>query len=743
MNLITDLALILVTAAIVTLIFKKLHQPVVLGYIMAGFLVSPHMPLMTSVVDVTDIQTWADIGVMFLLFALGLDFSFKKILKMGIAPVVTTLTIVFSMIVLGVIAGKAFGWGKMNCLFLGGMLAMSSTTIIYKALDDMGLRQQQFAGVVMGVLIMEDVLAIVLMVMLAAVAGGGADGGTMLKSIVKIGFFIVLWFVVGLFVVPLFLRKMRPLLNAETLLIVALGLCCLMAVLSTKAGFSSAFGAFVMGSILAETVDADRIIRIVSPVKDLFGAIFFVSVGMLVDPAVIARYAIPIVVLVLTILIGQAVLGSTGFLLGGQPLRSAMRCGFAMAQIGEFSFIIASMGQSMGVTSSFLYPIVVAVSVITTFLTPYMIRAAEPCYRFVEHKLPASLVDSLNRTTVSPQINGEHNKWHSLLTAIAKSTIIYSVLSIAVVAIMFTSVIPLALKIFHDIPTVVNIVGGIVTIALISPFLRAIIMRKNHSDEFRALWAENRHNRLPLLVTIITRVVIAVIFVFYVCYRVTHFGNAVLISIAVMMVIGMVLSRRLQRSSIELERTFIRNLHSRDVAAQVLGKNHPAYEQGLLNRDVHIADITLPDDTSWAGKTLGELRLGEQYGVHISSILRGHRRMNIPNAQTILFPSDRLEVIGSDTQLSVFNTAASKAILPDEYDIESKAMKLRRILLEETNPLVGKSLRECKLRSKYHCMVVGIEEGKEQLTRPTADYVLRADNVLWVVGEEKHLNKLV
>ena len=388
-DLIKDLALILVVAGAVTLLFKKFKQPLVLGYIVAGFLVSPHMPYTMSVVDKADIQTWADIGVMFLLFSLGLDFSFKKILKMGMAPVIATLTIIFSMMMTGMLVGHAFGWSKMDCIFLGGMLAMSSTTIIYKAFDDMGLRQQRFAGLVMSVLILEDVLAIVMMVMLSAIASGSnPDGGQMLGSVLKIGFFLVLWFVVGIFLVPWFLRSTRKLMNDETMIIVALGLCCLMAVVSTAVGFSSAFGAFVMGSILAETIEADKIVKLVEPVKNLFGAVFFVSVGMLVDPKILADYALPIVVIVLAILLGQGILGTTGFMLSGQSLKTAMRCGFSMAQIGEFAFIIASLGLSLHVIGEFLYPVVVAVSVITTFLTPYMIRFAEPCYNHIEKRLP-------------------------------------------------------------------------------------------------------------------------------------------------------------------------------------------------------------------------------------------------------------------------------------------------------------------------------------------------------------------
>ena len=388
--LIEDLALILMVAGVVTLVFKKLKQPLVLGYIVAGFLVSPHMPYTASVVDMSNIHLWADIGVMFLLFSLGLDFSFKKILKMGASPVISVICIIFAMSLLGVIVGQSFGWSRMNCIFLGGMLAMSSTTIIYKAFDDLGLRQQQFAGLVMSVLILEDILAIVMMVMLSAIASGNnPDSGQMLGSVMKIGFFLVLWLVVGIFAIPLFLRRVRKLINNEVLLIVSLGLCCAMAVFSTKVGFSSAFGAFIMGSILAETIEAERIEKLVEPVKNLFGAVFFVSVGMLVDPQILIDYALPIFVLVMTIIIGQAIFGSISFMLGGESLKSAMRCGFSMAQIGEFSFIIASLGLSLGVIGDFLYPVVVAVSVITTFLTPYMIRLATPAHpdEYQHHRL--------------------------------------------------------------------------------------------------------------------------------------------------------------------------------------------------------------------------------------------------------------------------------------------------------------------------------------------------------------------
>ena len=742
-TLINDLALILIVASTVTLLFKKLKQPLVLGYIMAGFIVSPHMPYTMSVMDAVDIKTWADIGVMFLLFSLGLDFSFKKIIKMGITPVITTLTIIFAMMTLGIVVGHAFDWKRMDCIFLGGMLAMSSTTIIYKAFTDMGLRQQKFAQPVMSVLILEDILAIVMMVMLSAIASGNnPDGGEMIGSVVKIGFFLVLWFVVGIFAVPWFLRSTRKLINNETLLIVSLGLCCLMAVVSTKVGFSSAFGAFVMGSILAETIEAAKIEKLVAPVKDLFGAVFFVSVGMLVDPKIIVEYAVPIGVLVLTILIGQSIFGTFGFLIGGQSLKSAMRCGFSMAQIGEFSFIIASLGLSLHVTGEFLYPVVVAVSVITTFLTPYMIRLSVPSYNVLERHLPKTWVRALNNITLSHPSSAPKSNWHSLIAQMARITIIYSILSVATIALMFTFFLPFIRRMMPGMHWWANGICGVLTVMFIAPFLRAIVMKKNHSEEFRALWNDSRSNRMPLLVTILVRLIIASAFVFYICNFLTRFTNALMMTIAVAVVGIMILSRGLKKQSIKMERMFVQNLRSRDIEQQVLGLKKPLYEGHLLDRDIHISEIEIPENSTWAGLCLADLRLSNRFGIHVSSILRGHRRINIPGGDDIVFPGDKLQVIGSDSQLAAAHAAVAGDIEPDDPDIEKREMRLSQIVIDNHSPFVGKTLPETGLRSEFNCMVVGREEGKENLSMVGPAYKFRLGDILWIVGEDDALKRV-
>ena len=743
--LVKDLALILMVAGVVTLIFKRLKQPLVLGYIVAGFLVSPHMPYTMSVMDETDIQTWADIGVIFTLFSLGLDFSFKKIVKMGASPVIACIVIVFCMMMLGISVGHGFGWDRMDCIFLGGMLAMSSTTIIYKAFDDMGLRQQKFASMVMSVLILEDILAIVMMVMLSAIAGGSnPDGEQMISSVLRIGFFLVLWFIVGIFAIPLFLRSVRKLINGETLLVVSLGLCCGMAVLSTKVGFSSAFGAFVMGSILAETIEAEKIIKLVEPVKNLFGAIFFVSVGMLVDPKILVEYAVPILALVGTILVGQAIFGTFGFMLGGESLKSAMRCGFSMAQIGEFSFIIASLGLSLGVISNFLYPVVVAVSVITTFLTPYMIRLALPSYQMMEKHLPCKFINILNHFAMSHPSTQQQSKWKSLIRQMAINTIAYSILSAATIAMMFTFVLPLMRNLLPgwQLHWYANALTGLLTVVLISPFLRAIVMKKNHSPEWKRLWVESNINRVPLLFTIVVRYIIALAFIFYIINYLSRFTNALIVCIGAVVVLLMVASRHIKKRSIVMERLFIHNLRSRDIAAQVNGEKRPLYAGHLLDRDIHISEIEVPEDSTWCGKSLKELHLRERFGIDMSSIRRGSQRLNIPNGDTVIFPGDKLQIIGNDDQNHKFAQALTSELAPEDVDIEKREMKLRQLIISGGSEFLGKTLIESGIRDKYNCMVVGLEEGRENLTRVLPTRVFKKGDIIWLVGEEADLQKI-
>lgn len=741
--LISDLALILICAGIMTLIFKKLKQPLVLGYIVAGFICTPHFKFTPSVVDSASIHIWSEIGVIFLLFALGLEFSFKKLMKVGGSAVISACTIIFCMILVGVFVGWTFGWNRMDCIYLGGMLAMSSTTIIYKAFDDMGLRQQRFAGLVLSILILEDILAIVLMVMLSTMAvSQNFEGGEMVYSILKLLFFLILWFVVGIYGIPLFLKRVRKLMSDETLLIVSLALCFGMVYLAALVGFSPAFGAFIMGSILSETIESEHIGKLVSPVKDLFGAIFFVSVGMMVDPAMIVEYKYQILVIVLAVLLGQTIFGTTGVLLSGQPLKTAMQCGFSLTQIGEFAFIIASLGVSLKVTSHFLYPIVVAVSVITTFLTPYMIRLAVPAYNVIDKYMPSRWRRLLDRYSSGASVANYSNNWKKLVIAIIRIVLIYAVLSIAVTALFLHFIVPLATDMLGDLWG--RILGAALTIAAIAPFLRAMIMKKNRSEEFKSLWSDSRFNHAPLISIILLRIVIAIGFIVFIIENLFRASAALMVGIAIIVVCAMILSRFLKKQSIVLERTFVRNLHYKEIQQEYLGEKQPEYAGGLLDRDLHLSDFLIPAESAWAGKTLRELDLGKKYDVHVASIIRGKHRLNIPDGNTCIFPNDLIQVIGTDEQLSLFASVAEKAIHTyDDEDFGKHEMKLKQFVVAKDSPFVGHSIIECGIRNKYHCLVVGIESaGEDVLRTPQVHMPLKEDDVVWVVGEEDDLNQL-
>jgi len=569
--LIADLALILICAGAMTLLFKRLKQPVVLGYIVAGFLASPNMSYMPSVTDLHGIHIWSEIGVIFLLFSLGLEFSFRKILRMGAAPIIAACAVIAGMMLVGMSTGQLFGWSQMDCIYLGGMLAMSSTTIIFKAFDDMGLRQKRFAGLVLSVLIIEDILAIVLMVMLSTLAVSKEfEGSQMLMSILKLAFFLVLWFVVGIYLIPLFLRKVKPLMSNETLLITALALCFGMVVIASAVGFSAAFGAFIMGSILAETVEREQIEHLVSPVKDLFGAIFFVSVGMMVDVALIAEYIVPILCIVASIMLGQTILSTCGFLLAGQSLKTAMQCSFSLTQIGEFAFILATLGTSLHVTSDFLYPIVVAVSVFTTFTTPYMIRLAEPAYAVVERVMPqrwrSKLQDYAEASNdEEPESGEQQSRWKSHLKSVAVTVAIHCVLCMAIIALMLYFGKPL---ITHLMPAPWDgIVTALITLILVAPFLW-MLMRQGDNDDTRALWNDNRFSQAKLVALQFLRLFIAAAFVSYILGRTIHCGYTPSILIVLAIIFSIAFSPRLRKRSEQINQTFTENLIQRETNSQ-------------------------------------------------------------------------------------------------------------------------------------------------------------------------------
>lgn len=741
--LITDLAIILASAGVMTLVFKRLKQPLVLGYIVTGIIAGPHFPLTPTVMDSGNIQTWADIGVVFLLFALGLEFSFKKLMKVGGPAIIAALTIIFGMVMLGYLVGIAMGWKQMDSIFLGGMLSMSSTSIIYKAFEDLGLRTQRFTGLVLGILVIEDLVAIVLMVVLSTMAvSQNFEGVEMFYSIGKLMFFLLLWFLTGIYIIPTFFRRTRLLMGDETMLIVSLGLCLLMVAFATYVGFSSALGAFVMGSILAETVEAETIERLVRPVKDLFAAIFFVSVGMMVDPNMIIQYIVPIVIIILTVVIGQSTFGTCGVMLAGQPLKTALQSGFCLTQIGEFAFIIAGLGTSMGVTSNFLYPIVVAVSVITTFLTPYMIRAAGPAYPFVDRHLPRKWKRILEHYSLGTRTVNHESNWKSLLTSLIRITVIYSVIIIAILIVALNILVPLVKA--HFPGNWGSLLCAVAILLLMAPFLRAIVAKKNHSAEFQSLWADGNFNRAYLVSLVVFRFVLVIVYIMIVMMSLFKASIAILLGVACVVTALIFYSRYLKKQSIQIERNFLRNFRVREMYARRAGaKVPPRFAGRLLSRDLHLSDFVIPAESLWAGKTLAELQLATRFDIMVVAIFRGQTCLNIPGGKERIYPQDRIQVIGSDEQLERFGTTLqSMTIPPSDTDLTQSEMCLKQFIVTKDSLYNSKSIRESGIRDVHHCVVVGVERGKSSLRNPDADTVFQEGDWVWVVGEETDVRHL-
>ena len=742
-HLITDLAYILIVAGAVTIIFKKLRQPLVLGYIVAGFLAGPHMTYTPSIMDASSIEDWSQIGVIFLMFTLGLEFSFKRIIKMGLQPVIAALLVMICMISVGSEVGWLFGWSDMDRLFLGGMLAMSSTTIIYKAFDDSGLRLQRFASKVLSVLILEDILGILLMVILSALAVSRKfEGVELLHSLLKLGFFLLLWFLIGIFLIPLILRKYKKYINTETLLIVSVGLCFMLVVIASSVGYSPAFGAFMMGSIMAETSDSERISNSISSLKDFFGAIFFVSVGMLVDPNILVEYWLPIVAITFAVILGQMTLGSLSFLIAGNDLKDSVKCGFSLVQIGEFAFIIASLGESLGVTSKFIYPVVVAVSIITTFFTPYIIKFADPFYARIEKYIPNNISDNkfsaLRKRRLSriKKMNLP-NAWNVLLKAVFIQTIIYITLSSAIIGASFASLLTLFHKIFGYWWG--NVVCGIVTILLVSPCVRPIVMRKNHSEEAKYLYKFNKFHRLMIRILFSLKFCLGFVIIYYIINFLSPlwWGWHVLISIGIM--IGIIYSRRIKFISIRIERTFRKNLQSREDE----NSKYPSYGRKLRGKDLQIARFTVPANTKWGGKTLSQLNFGSTEHIHIAAITRGLQRINIPGGNNRIYPGDMIEIVSDEQGIRSFQTKMTQDVyLIEESNALRNTLSIIQVGISNMSPLCGKTLVDIDFRRKYNCMVVGIEDEKGNLQVTQAQRKFQAGERIWVVGEEADLAML-
>ena len=750
--MIHDLCIIMLTAGITSLLFKFFKQPVVLGYIVAGMIAGPYMCGQSWIDDEASVDMWGEIGVLFLLFAMGLEFSFKKLLQVGSTALIAAGTVVVGMMSVGFLLGRILGWDEINSLFLGGMLCMSSTTIVFKAIEDLNLGSHKFAKVAFGILIVEDLFAVVLMVLLSSIAVEKQFAGTqLLMELGKLIAYLVLWFVVGIAIIPTFLKKFRKHLNDETLTIFAIGLCLGMVLLAIGAGFSSALGAFVMGSVLAETIEAERIEHLVLPIKNVFGSIFFVSVGMMINPELLLQYWLPIVIITLTVIIGQIIFASLGTLLSGQSLKVSLQTGFTLVQIGEFAFIIADFGQTAGVTESSLYPIVVAVSVITTFLTPFIMRLADPAENYLNKHLSPGIKLFIENYAQRKNTVSSDSIWKTYLRKVGVTMIVSGIITAFIYLVYFRAICPFILSkatwlnSFLKPDTallVMKIIALVIIIGSCSPFIYNIASRHRNSKEAKILWNSGNGQKAWLAGLLLLRILIGVGVVSYAIVRIFTLTSGMLIGISLLLIVIIMMSRSVKRRSRGLEEQFNKNLTAREVSADKRRPFTKAFESSLLPYDIHISTFTLPADSSFSGKTLSQLNVRKHSGVSIVRIIRAGVFTNIPGGSKHVYPGDQIVVAGSDEQIDKFKQMIDGSIMKEKPDTREH-VTLENFNLEEGNPLIGRSIIESNIRNEAHCIVMGIKRGNDYLMNPEPQEVFEPDDIVIVAGETELLKQFI
>ena len=726
-----DLAIILITAGVITVIFKWLKQPLVLGYIVAGFFIGPYFPWFPAITDDTDIHVWSDIGIVFLMFALGLEFSIKKLKKVGATGAITALTELAIMFVIGNMVGHLLGMGHMDCIFLGCMLSISSTTIIIKSFDDLKLKQQKFTNTVTAVLVVEDLVAVLLLVILSTLSVSKSfNGGELALSMLKLAFFLIVWFTFGIFLIPTFLRWMRRWMTEETLCVVAVGLCFGMVVLADFAGFSTALGAFVMGAILSETIEADVIHRIITPIKNLFGAVFFVSVGMLVNPEVLVKHIVPILVIAGTVIVIKSSAATLGIMLSGKPLKTAMQGGFCFCQIGEFSFIIAGLGLSFNVIDANLYPIIVSVSILTTFVTPYMIKAGLPAYEKVYPKIPARLKKAMEQYSTSSRVTTHEKKLTEFVKKQVTSILLYSVILLALEFLSFNLLKPLIDGLFAnwEIPAIWgNLLGMMLTLLIMAPFLWALAVKNVNRDRVRKMLQAYNHSQVAVIPLLALRYFLALFFVGWVVSKYVHLAVGLLFVIAIAVLFILLLTRRATDFYNRIEERFVTNFY------QCQAQNSFQIPESL-EKNFLMERMTVTPYSPLAGTTLLHSRLRQDFNVNVVTVERAGKIYDLPEKEMLIMPSDRLTFLGNEDQLAKVRSVVE--VEPDMliHDHSDHEINTYRLEVSETNPLVGITIRDSGFTSKYNAMVIGIEHGRDYIVNPQADTRFRVGDIVWFVS---------
>ena len=757
-TLISDLALLLVVAGITTLFCKKINQPTVIGYILAGFLIGPVVSFIPTLGDSANITLWAEIGVIFLMFSLGLEFSLHKLVTVGSTGVISALVQIVGMLILGFVLGIALGWSTMDSIFLGGMLSMSSTMITIKAIEDLGLKEERFTNLAIGTLVIEDIVAIFLLVILSTISvSQGVSGMELAVTIGKLMFYLVLWLLLGIYLIPSFLQKTQDLMSDETLLVTSLGICFAMVWLADAIGFSTALGAFLAGSILAGTVHGERVEHLVTPCKDLFGAVFFVSVGLMVVPAMLVEYFVPILILTVAVIVGKAVLLVAGMVAAGEDMRTSMYGAMSQTQIGEFSFIIANLGIGLGVTSEFLYPVIVAVSVVTTFTTPFFIKSSDKAVAIVDILIPDRWKEAMRRyrhEKLATEKEEKNPEWKEFFKGYASRFLIYGILLLGIGEIGRLIVYP-ALCGLLSREMIAALLTCILIYIVMAPMLPPMVLSKRKN--FTTLWLQNYANRLPLLLLLGVRIAVAVALVVRPAYMLLHIPAWLVAIVAVPVVIYLSRSKAIIGRQLEMEAHFLLNFNEKklqEFQESTGGKKHAWLDEQLL-----VESYYCPEDSNAVGHTLKELQWGYIYQVNIIKIVRGERHINIPEGDEPIYGGDMIYVLGTEktlTNFSLMNGHRDLLLESEEEpitlhafienqdeDSEERQLFMCAVPVEKDSHLAGVSIRDSHIKSEWSANLIGIERGVLPILNPAPDFVLNHDDLLWVLGSQRMGQRLI
>ncbi len=755
-QMVVDLALIMVVAGLVTLVFRKLNISVLLGYIVAGFLVSPEFKLIPTVLETDSIQTWSTIGIVFLMFGLGLEFSFKKLADVGLNAVVTTMTIMCGMILVGIAVGKILGWSHMDCIFLGGMISISSTMVILKSYEEYKLKKESFAVLILGVLLLEDIAGIFMIIILTSISV--SQTGSDMAMFLELGLMLlalVAWVVFGVIAIPSFLSKVKKYMNDENLIIVSLAICLGMVVIGSLLGFSEALGAFVAGSILGGTLSGEKIEHLMKPIKDVFGAIFFVSVGMMVKPDILVEYIGPILLIAAVTIVFQMFFATAGILLSGRSLRTAVRGGFSMVQIGEFSFIIASLGANLGVTGEFLYPVIVCVSVITITTTPIFIKNSEKAYSFIDKKIPEGFRIFVRKYT-SDRKSGtkKDSDWARYGRRYAVSLSIWTgVLYITYIATKYVGMNIIEMR--QDYSYNVFVTLAIVGIMLVEVY---ILSTEQQTDIFKKLWFKSRTNRLPLITLRAIKLVVAAMFIMKVCRDFMGVSYWILGLAAIVLVYLTTKSAFNSGQKYNLEMRFIANLNEKTIHAWREARGEGDDDDWLSSR-LYVVEYSM----EYPGElmTVSDLYDNRLYNILVVKIVREGRDIVMPKGTEPLYHGDEIHAMSGKDQLEayIYQLRKEEHIKDPEEPIVTLKEYIYGQVFREVEPeqqvmsvnirvikdgfFDGRTIVESDFRHKYNGYIMCIERGHVPIVDPDPGTLIKEGDMLWVIGAQTMVDRLL